>query len=70
MAETKKAASLKKIEDLKEELKVSDVVFEGMKAANGWKAGKQIEETVFKAACVSFLNAPIDGRKADEEAKG
>ena len=37
MAEMKTAATLKTIEELKQELGVSDAVFEGVKAANGWK---------------------------------
>ena len=37
MAETKQAASLMSIEELKQKLGVSDAVFEGTKAANGWK---------------------------------
>ena len=35
MAETKQAASLMSIEELKQKLGVSDAVFEGTKAANG-----------------------------------
>lgn len=70
MADTKRAASFKSIEELKKELKVSDAVFEGVKAANGWKAGKQVEETGFKAAVDAFLKAPVDGRTMDKEAKG
>ncbi len=44
MAETKQAASLMSIEELKQKLGVSDAVFEGTKAANGWKSGRQVEE--------------------------
>ncbi len=70
MAETKKAASLRKIEELKQELGIPDVVLEGMKAANGWKSGRQVGEQEFKKACEDFLSAPVDGRAADKEAKG
>ena len=42
MAETRQAASLKSIEELKQKLGVSDAVFEGTKAANGWKSGIRI----------------------------
>ena len=42
MAETKQAASLMSIEELKQKLGVSDAVFEGTKAANGWKSGRPL----------------------------
>ena len=44
MAETRQAASLKSIEELKQKLGVPDAVFEGTKAANGWKSGRQVDE--------------------------
>ena len=70
MAETKQAASLMSIEELKQKLGVSDAVFEGTKAANGWKSGRQVEADAFKEACAAFLKAPVDGSKKDKEAKG
>lgn len=70
MAGKTAAASLKSIEQLKEEQNVSDAVFEGVKAANGWKAGRQVEEKMFCSAVKAFLEAPVDGRTADREAKG
>ena len=70
MGENRKAASLKGIEELKRELSISDVVFEGVKAANRWKSGKQVTEGDFRKACETFLNAPVDGRMTDKEAKG
>lgn len=70
MAEITAATSFKSIEQLKEEQKVSDAVFEGIKAANGWKAGRQVEKTEFSSAVKAFLVAPIDGRITDCEAKG
>lgn len=70
MAETRQAASMKSIEQLKQELGVSDAVFEGTKAANGWKSGRQVEEQEFKKACEAFRKAPVDGRMTDKEAKG
>ena len=70
MAETKQAASLMSIEELKQKLGVSDAVFEGVKAAKGWKSGRQVETDAFKEACAAFLKAPVDGRVTDEEAKG
>lgn len=66
--ENKKAESLKEIEELKKELKISDVVFEGMKVANNWKSGKQVTEREFRKACEIFLHAPVDG--TIKEAKG
>lgn len=70
MADKKVAACFKSIEDMKEEQKVSDAVFEGVKAANGWKAGKQVEEATFKKAVDAFLKARVDGIRTDKEAKG
>lgn len=70
MAEIRQAASLKSIEDLKQKLGVSDAVFEGMKAANGWKSGRQVDEKEFEKACELFRKAPVDGRMVDKEAKG
>lgn len=56
------------IEELRDKYKVSDAVFEGVKAAKKWKPGRQVEEDEFTKAVEDFKTAPIDGRK--EEAKG
>ncbi len=70
MADKKAVAHLKSIEKLKEELKVSDAVFEGVKAANGWKTGRRVEETAFKDAVTEFRNGRIDGIRKKTEVKG
>lgn len=70
MADRKAAACLKSIEELKRAQNVSDAVFEGVKAANGWKTGKQVEGTVFKGAVETFLGGRIDGSRRDKEAEG
>lgn len=70
MAETKQAASFMSIEELKRKLGVSDAVFEGTKAANGWKSGRQVDEKEFNEACEAFRKAPVDGSMKDKEAKG
>ena len=70
MAETRQAASLKSIEQLKQELGISDAVFEGTKAANGWKNGRQVEEQEFRTACEAFRIASICGSMEEREAKG
>lgn len=70
MTETRQAASLTSIEELKQKLGVSDVVFEGTKVANGWKSGRQVDENEFKEACEAFRKAPVDGSMKDKEAKG
>lgn len=70
MADRKTAACFKSIEELKKEQNVSEAVFEGIKAANGWKAGRQVEQTVFKKAVETFLHGRIDGIRIDKEAKG
>lgn len=69
MAETGQAA-LMSIEGLRQKLGVPDAVFEGTKAANGWKAGKQVEEQEFAQACEAFRKAPAHGAREDKEAKG
>lgn len=70
MAETTQAAPLTCIEELKQKLGISDAVFEGAKAANGWKSGKQVGEKEFQEACEAFRKAPVDGNMEDKEAKG
>ena len=68
MAETKQAASLMSIEELKQKLGVSDAVFEGTKAANGWKSGRQVEEKEFKEADVYKRQAIRGHLPGDDEA--
>lgn len=70
MADTRTAEPFKSIEELKEELKVSNAIFEGVKAANGWKAGRQVGTAEFSAAVREFLTAPVDARVTSKEAKG
>lgn len=70
MAETRQAASLTGIEELKQKLGVPDAIFEGVKAANGWKGGKQVGEQAFREACEAFRKAPAGGSVEDKEAKG
>ena len=64
----KSETALGSIEELRDRYKVSDAVFEGVKAAKGWKSGRQVSDDEFLKACEDFKTAPIDGR--DEEAKG
>jgi len=56
------------IEKLKSKLKISNAVFAGVKAANGWRTGKQVTQAEFETAVDDFLNAAVDGRA--KEAKG
>lgn len=67
MAETEPLMS---IEELRQKLDISDAVFEGTKAACGWRRGKQVEEQEFREACEAFRKAPAGGRREDKEAKG
>lgn len=67
VAETKKAVTLVSIEELKQKFGISDAVMEGVKAANGWKSGRQVEETVFLRACEDFRKAPAGGSRKKEE---
>lgn len=69
MADKKAASCFKSIEGLKKELKVPDAVFEGVKAANRWKPGRQVEEAAFRKAVESFLSARVDGIRTGKEAK-
>lgn len=67
MAEKKTLAKdtgiiLKPIEEWKKEHKVRTAVFEGLKAANGWRNGKQVTEKEFKAAYHAFTDGAADGR--------
>ncbi len=67
MAEKKAAAKdsgviLKPIEEWKKIHKVRAAMFEGLKAANGWRNGKQVTEKEFKAAHHAFLHGAADGR--------
>ena len=61
---------LKSIEGLKQKFGVSDAVFEGTKAANGWQRGRQVTEKEFQEACEACRKAPVDGSVKDKEAKG
>ena len=69
MADKKGTASFS-IDELRKELNLSDAVFEGVKAANNWKSGKQVTKEAFQTACDTFLNSPVDGREFGKEAKG
>ncbi len=62
MAE-KKDIAYKAIEELKGIKDTPDAVFEGAKAANGWKTGKMVTEEEYESAVKAFGEAPIDGRK-------
>lgn len=70
MAEKRQAAPIMSIEMLKQKHGISDAVFEGAKAANGWKSGKQVDEQEFRKACEAFRKAPAGGPMEDKEAKG
>ncbi len=70
MADTRTAEPFKSIEVLKKESKISDAVFEGVKAANGWKSGRQVGTAEFMDAVSEFLAASVDARAAGKEAKG
>ncbi|MCI8503667.1 MAG: hypothetical protein HFG77_07425 [Hungatella sp.] len=67
MAEKKTTAKdtgiiLKPVEEWKRQHKVKDAVFEGIKAANGWRNGKQVAEKEFEAAKDAFIHGAADGR--------
>jgi len=71
MEPKKKAAEqLVDIETLRKKNGVSVAVFEGVKADNGWKNGKQVTEEKFLGAVAAWEKAPINGEKTGGEAKG
>lgn len=55
------------IEELKAKKNTSDAVFEGVKAANGWKPGKMVKEGDYDAAVERFRLAPMDGREVKKD---
>lgn len=66
-AKKEAGAQLCSIGELKEKYKVADPVFEGMKAAQGWKDGRRVTENEFNGAVESWKNSSVNGGK---EAKG
>lgn len=63
--ETEVAASsaLKNIEALQKDSGVTESVHEAVKAANGWRKGKELTIADYKKAVENFLKAPIKGGK-------
>lgn len=55
------------IEELKEKEGTPDAVFDGTKAANGWKTGKMVTAETYQEAVEAFGNAPMDGREAGKD---
>ncbi len=55
------------IEELKEREGTPDAVFEGVKAANGWKTGKMVTEKAYEEAVEAFEKAPMDGREVKKD---
>jgi hypothetical protein len=53
----------KKIEDQKIQYGTSNAVFEGIKAAQGWKPGKMVTAEEYEKAADAFAAAPMDGRE-------
>lgn len=50
------------VEELKKKYDTTDVIFTGVAAANGWKAGKKITEEEYTKAVAAFLRAPLGRR--------
>lgn len=55
------------IEELKAREETPDAVFEGVKAANGWKTGKMVKEKAYQEAVEAFGKAPMDGREVKKD---
>jgi len=60
--------SLLTIEDLKEKSQTPDKVFQGAKAAKGWRAGKAVTKEDYENALKEFLESPAGGRKVKKDA--
>lgn len=58
------------IEELKEKYKTPDKVFNGIKAAENWRAGKAVTEADYQKALDGFMKAPMSGKKVTRNAKG
>lgn len=54
------------VEELKAKRNTPDAVFEGTKAANGWKPGKMVTEKEYLQAVEAFMTAPMDGREVKQ----
>lgn len=52
---------MKSIEEWLQLKGTSNAVFEGIKAAQGWRTGKQVNEQEYDLAVEHFLKAPISG---------
>lgn len=57
------------IEELKAKEGTPDAVFEGVKAANGWKNGKMVKEKAYREAVDAFGKAPVDGRQVMKDVR-
>lgn len=55
------------IEELKRSNETPDAVFEGVKAANGWRKGKKTTDKEYQEAVEAFKNAPMDGREVKRD---
>lgn len=55
------------IEELKAKEGTPEAVFEGVKAANGWKTGKMVAEKAYQEAVEAFGKAPMDGREVKKD---
>lgn len=51
------------IETYRDRKGTSAAVFEGTKAANSWKSGKQVTEEEYDLAVSLYGQAPINGRR-------
>ena len=58
----KDTPTFRAVEEHAAALGISAPVFAAVKAANGWNAGKKVEQTEFEKAVKGFLNAPIGGK--------
>lgn len=56
------------IEQLKNKFDTSDAVYHGVKAAEGWKPGRQVSEKDYAAAVENFLSGSINGKKVEQNA--
>jgi hypothetical protein len=60
--ETGGEAGLASIEEHAERLKIGKPILAAVMQSEGWAAGKQVTEEVFKTAINAFLNTPMGGK--------
>lgn len=64
-----KTPELFTIEELKEKNKTPEAIFQGARAAEGWRPGKMVSEEEYQKALDGFLKRPMNGKEVKKDAK-